>query len=222
MSLFEEAAKERDPFGLTGETASKNDTISYINQTAALLNILNAELSSKKISGKSATKFKGHRTRYGDCSWCLHQLQGAVTEAVWQSNVAASIKGMLKTIRNSQPNGDWKVLEYDVKIENDAANVERIFLVVKFVDAENADDLHYANGVPSTIINVKNNPVSAELIEALSKIGNSGGDDELKELLKRLLLAQERNSLSEAEAPTANKEKELTFNDEPAPLSFED
>lgn len=218
MSLFEEAAKERDPFGLTGETASKNDTISYINQTASLLNILNAELSAQKISGKSATKFKGHRTRYGDCSWCLHQLQGAVTEAIWQSNVQASIKGMLKTIRNSQPNGEWKVLEYDVKIENDKANVERIFLVVKFVDAENADDLHYANGVPSTIINVKNNPVSAELIEALTNRG--GGDDELKELLKTLL--QERNSLSEAEAPTAQKEKEITFNDEPAPLSFED
>jgi hypothetical protein len=218
MSLFEEAAKERDPFGLTGETASKNDTISYINQTASLLNILNAELSAQKISGKSATKFKGHRTRYGDCSWCLHQLQGAVTEAIWQSNVQASIKGMLKTIRNSQPNGEWKVLEYDVKIENDKANVERIFLVVKFVDAENADDLQYANGVPSTIINVKSNPVSAELIEALTNRG--GGDDELKELLKTLL--QERNSLSEAEAPTAQKEKEITFNDEPAPLSFED
>lgn len=218
MSLFEEAAKERDPFGITGEKASKNDTISYLNQTSALLNILNAELSSKKISAKSATKFKGFRTRYGDCSWCLHQLQGAVTEAIWQSNVEASIKGMLKTIQNSQPNGTWKVLEYDVKIENDKAGVERIFLVVKFVDAENADDLHYANGVPSTIINVKNNPVSAELIEALAKRG--GGDDELKELLKALL--QERNSLSVAEAPHEHKEEELTFNDEPAPLSFED
>tara|TARA_R110000787_G_scaffold47264_4_gene114508 strand:+ start:2513 stop:3175 length:663 start_codon:yes stop_codon:yes gene_type:complete len=220
MSLFEEAAKERDPFGITGEKASKNDTISYLNQTSALLNILNAELSSKKISAKSATKFKGFRTRYGDCSWCLHQLQGAVTESVWQSNVEASIKGMLKTIQNSQPNGTWKVLEYDVKIENDKAGVERIFLVVKFIDAEDAADLQYANGMPSTVINVKSNPIPMELIEALSK--KSGGDDELNGLLKQLIGVLGANALSVAEAPHEHKEEELTFNDEPAPLSFED
>lgn len=214
MSLFEEAERAKNPFGQLGETASKTQSIAFINQTSTLLNILNAELTSRKISTKAASKFKSNRSRIGDCSWCLHHLQGAVSEDIWRFNVNASIAGMLKTIENSQPNGDWQLMDYEVKIDHDKSSVERIYLVAKFVDADNAEDLQYTNGVPSTTINVKSNPIPAELIEALSKKGD--GDDELKLLLKQLVASMAQAQMS------SSTEETISFDEQPAPLSFED
>lgn len=214
MSLFEEVERAKNPFGQLGETASKAQSVTFINQTSTLLNILNAELTSHKIATKTANKFKGHRSRLGDCSWCLHHLQGSVNEEIWRFNVNASISGMLKTIGNSQPNGDWQLVDYEVKIGHDKSSVERIFLAAKFVDANDAEDLQYNNGVPSTTINVKANPIPTELLEALSKKGD--GDDELKMLLKQLVASMAQNQM---ESP---QEQVVSFDEQPAPLSFED
>lgn len=214
MSLFEEVERAKNPFGQLGETASKTQVVTFINQTSTLLNILNAELTSRKIATKAANKFKDNRSRLGDCSWCLHHLQGSVNEEIWRFNVNASISGMLKTIGNSQPNGDWQLVDYEVKIDHDKSNVERIFLVAKFVDADDAEDLQYMNGVPSTTINVKASPIPTELLEALSKKGD--GDDELKMLLKQLVASMAQTQM---EPP---QEQVASFDEEPAPLSFED
>jgi len=219
MSLFDEAEKARNPFGTRMETASKNNTVSYINQTSVFLRVLGEIVDSKKIPKAKAKQYASHRTRLGDCHWGLHLLQGKVSEHAWPRIVESAINGMLKTIKNSQPNGSWEVMDHDVKIEKDEHNIEQIFFVVKFVDVENAADLSYQNGVPvTTTVNVSSAPIPEEMIEALSS--KNTDDSELKDMIKALVGALSSNATTQASvqaepskaAPTADPEP-VVFND---------
>ena len=219
MSLFDEAEKARNPFLGKPESQDFGNKKVFINQTSSLLNILNEVLTSQKISSKKAKACKGFRTRLGDCSWCLHQLQGKVTAEGWNNIVSNSILGMLKTIKNSQPNGEWAVIDYDVKIDYDASKIERIYFVVKFVDLDNQDDLVYRNGAPvTTTVNVQTNPIPDELVSALTS--KKTDDGELKDLIKQLVVAMSSNVVEQKEAPVPAKV--AATKSEPAPVVFED
>ena len=168
MSLFEESKKQKNPFGEKTLPKTKENETPFINQTSILLRVINAVLEEQKLSSAQASDSEGFRTRLGDTSWPLHNLQGNVTEPSWANMVNAAIAGMFKTVRNSQPNGDWKVLDFESKIDHDSDQIERLYLVVKLVDIDNEDDLQSRNGAPvAATVNVQNNPIPAEVLEAL-------------------------------------------------------
>ena len=219
MNLFDEAQKARNPFGARTETASKNNTVSYINQTSIFLRMLNEVVDERKISKAKAKECSEFRTRLGDCHWGLHLLQGKVTEDGWTNIVNSAINGMLKTIRNSQPNGTWEIVDHDVKIEKDDHNIEQVFFVVKFVDIENATELSYQNGVPvTTTVNVTNSPIPEEVIEALSS--KNTDDSELKDMIKQLVGALASNATKQATVAPEKTTPEVAV--EPEPVVFSD
>tara|TARA_R100000426_G_scaffold20847_4_gene17921 strand:- start:566 stop:1225 length:660 start_codon:yes stop_codon:yes gene_type:complete len=198
MSLFEEAAKAKNPFGMQQESASRGKKVTYINQTSVLTRMLDEFVSAKLLPKDRADQCRGFRTRIGDCHWGLHLLQGKVTEQGWLNIIDASLRGMAKTIKNSQPNGEWEIIDYDVKIEADDQNIEQLFFVVKFVDIENSPDLQYQNGVPvTTTVNVQNTPLPDELVAALTS--RPTGDTELKEMISQLVGALTSNVVQSSE-----------------------
>jgi len=219
MSLFDEAEKARNPFGARMETASKSNTVSYINQTSVFLRVLGEVVESKRVPKAKAKEYSSYRTRLGDCHWGLHLLQGKVSEHGWPRIVESSINGMLKTIKNSQPNGTWEIFDHDVKIEKDENNIEQLYFVVKFVDIENAPDLSYQNGVPvTTTVNVTSNPIPEEVIEALSS--KSTDDGELKDMIKQLVSALSANATQQSTVTTEPPAPEPSI--DPEPVVFND
>jgi hypothetical protein len=219
MSLFEEAEKNKNPFGLPKVNEAKEKNVAYINQTSILLKVLNEVCSEQLLSKEKKKQCSEHRSRIGDCSWTLSNLQGNVTAPTWANMVNAAIAGMLKTIRNSQPNGEWSLLEFDTKINADDANIERLFFVAKFVDLENDSDLTYRNGVPvTTTVNVNSAPIAPELIEAIA--AKTTDDSDLKDMIKQLVVALgAQHSTKEVSVSPAKSEP---TNDEAAPVSFDD
>ena len=217
MSLFEEAKQAKNPFGERAKPQTKEGEIPKINQTSLLLRVLNEVFEEQKIGDDEALNCEGFRTRLGDTSWPLHNLQGKVTEPTWANMLNATIAGMSKTIRNSQPNGNWKLLNYETKIDHDADNIERVYLVVKFVDADNSEDLSYRNGVPvTTTVNVQTNPVPQEVLDALTN--RQTDDSRLAGMIEQLVTALVDKSNTTAtvktDAVTGEPEHEpVVFND---------
>jgi hypothetical protein len=219
MSLFEEAEKAKNPFGERKSIPKNENKNNFINQTTVLLRVLNEVFAEQELSKKKAKECSDFRTRIADTSWPLHNLQGNVSEPTWANMVNASIAGMNKTIRNSQPNGEWRILNYETKIDHDAEKVERLYLVVKFVDVDNESDLMYQNGVPvSTTVNVQTNALPQELIDALT---NRPSDDSklagmIEQLVSALVDKTTTTSTIEPE-PIAQK-----ADSEPEPVVFND
>jgi hypothetical protein len=217
MSLFEEAKQAKNPFGERAKAKSKDNENPMINQTSLLLRVLNDVFDEQKLSEENAANCEGYRTRLGDTSWPLHNLQGKVTEPTWANMLNATIAGMAKTIRNSQPNGEWKMLNFETKIDHDADKIERVYLVVKFVDVENSEDLSYRNGVPvTTTVNVQTNPVPQEVLDALTN--RQTDDSRLAGMIEQLVTALvDKSSASETVRTDA-----VTGEPEPEPVVFND
>ena len=77
-------------------------------------------------------------------------------------------------------------MDYEVKIDHDKSSVERIYLVAKFVDADNAEDLQVHEWSPLNNDQCEVKPdTSRSLSKHCQKKGD--GDDELKLLLKQLV-----------------------------------
>ena len=217
MSLFEEAKKAKNPFGERAKAQSKDNENPMINQTSLLLRVLNEVFDEQKLSEDNAANCEGYRTRLGDTSWPLHNLQGKVTEPTWANMLNATIAGMAKTIRNSQPNGEWKMLNYETKIDHDADKIERIYLVIKFVDVDNSEDLSYRNGVPvTTTVNVQTNPVPQEVLDALTN--RQTDDSRLAGMIEQLVTALVDKSNTTATVQT----DAVTGDPEPEPVVFND
>ena len=217
MSLFEEAKQARNPFGERAKVQSKENENPMINQTSILLRVLNEVFDEQKLSEENAANCEGYRTRLGDTSWPLHNLQGKVTEPTWANMLNATIAGMAKTIRNSQPNGEWKMLNYETKIDHDADKIERVYLVIKFVDVDNSEDLSYRNGVPvTTTVNVQTNPVPQEVLDALTN--RQTDDSRLAGMIEQLVTALVDKSNTTATVKT----DAVTGEPEPEPVVFND
>lgn len=219
MSLFEEVQRAQNPFGSNKQSDEKENKPSYINQTSLLMSNLNEVMSEEKLPNKAAKTCKDFRSRLGDCSWPLHQLQGKVSEFGWRQIVSNSVVGMLKTIRNSQPNGEWRLMDYEVKIDFATDGVERLFLVVKFVDVDNTEELVYRNGVPvTTTVNVNTSPIAPEVVEALTN--KKTDDSELKDLIKQLVVAMSAGALQNNTQVSTDVE---SFPEpDPSPVVFDD
>jgi len=219
MSLFEEAKQAKNPFGERARPKQKSDDIPMINQTSLLLRVVNDVFSEQQLSPAQSANCEGYRTRLADSSWPLHNLQGNVTEPTWANMLNATIAGMDKTIRNSQPNGSWKIIEYESKIDHDSDKVERLFIVVKFVDVDNNQDLEYRNGAPvSTTVNVQTSPIPQEVVDALTN--RQTDDSHLAGMIEKLVEAIASKTTTSA---TVTAEPSAASGEpEPEPVVFND
>ena len=216
MSLFEEVKQAKNPFGERAKPQTNDNNNPIINQTALLLRVVNEVFDEQRLSSENASNCEGFRTRLADASWPLHNLQGKVTEPTWANMINATIAGMKKTISNSQPNGDWKILNFDTKIEHDTDKIERFFLVVKFVDVDNNDDLQYRNGAPvTTTVNVQTNPIPQEVVDALTN--RQTDDSRLAGLIEQLVTA-----ITDKTTTSTQVSSESFVEPEPEPVVFGD
>jgi hypothetical protein len=202
MSLIAQVEAERAN-KLRGNI-DESEAETKILQPAILMRILNESLDAKCVNKKTAKSWSSYRHRIQDVGWPLENLLGTATPEIWNNICEAVIAGMIKTIRHSQSNGDWQISEYETDIRRDSDGRERIMVAVKWTDAKNEQDLTYQNGIPSSLnVNIKQAALPPEVIEAITKRGDSSNDDELKDLLKGLVseMAQARQS---ATASTSN------------------
>tara|TARA_A100001515_G_C4576068_1_gene211396 strand:+ start:478 stop:1185 length:708 start_codon:yes stop_codon:yes gene_type:complete len=234
MSLLEQAQKKRNVFAKEIEAPTGSGKTEWINQTPDLIRILNQVLELQVIPAKTKKQWAKNRTRIGDCRWELPNTQGKVSEHIWANMVGKSLEGMLKTIQHSQPNGDWKISDYEVDVRRDDSSVECIMLAVQFIDAENQPDLMYRNGVPETMnINVNTGGLSDDVVKVLKS--KSTDDSELKDLLKQLIGTMASNAAPQAEPQRASEPEQVEEDDEddfmedpqvtdatPFPVSFDD
>ncbi len=212
MSLFEEAKQAKNPFGERAKATNNENENPTINQTSLLMRVVNEVFSEQKLDEVHASNCDGFRTRLADSSWPLHNLQGKVTEPTWANMLNATIAGMAKTIRNSQPNGDWKIIEFETKIDHDTANVERLYVVVKFVDVDNNVDLSYNNGAPvTTTVNVQNSPIPTEIVEALTS--RQTDDSRLAGLIEQLVVAIADKTTTTTTINSEAEPEPVVFND---------
>lgn len=184
MGLIDQAQEKNNPFH-SPQGASENKDEPKIMQAALLLTIANKVLQLNSLPAKSKKRCANHRNRLADSNWRLSGLLGKIDEANWSNAVGRCLEGQEKTILHSQPNGTWKISEYEVDIRRDESGQERLFLAAQWVDVDNEPDLHYQNGAPAVNVNISSPELPKELLAALSSKG--GNDEELKGLLKQLI-----------------------------------
>jgi len=178
MSLLTEMdAINAQKIGLKPSNKKNEGEEDSIMRADEFLKIVRTACESVLLDKKTAKAWSQHRTRLTDCKWKLTGLLGNVGPSTFNGKVDASLKYMLKHIEHTQGNGEWKPMEFEADIRRDGANNECIMVVVRWVDANNADDLQYHNGAPAVNVNVKTSPLTDEVLNALSS--RSTGDDEL-------------------------------------------
>lgn len=171
------------------ETAGKRVGPPMIIQTTEFMSMIRGKLDETLIDKKTKKEWKGYRTRLKRAHWPLAGLTNKVDAEIWNNMCDAVLKAMVKNIRNSQPNGEWKLSEYEVDIRPDPNGDESIILACKWIDANNAQDLRYQNGVPAVDVNINMADANKDLIEALNNKKDASNDDELKDLMKQFIAA---------------------------------
>lgn len=202
MGLFDDLENERKKNVLrpNTKTIDSEEKESLILQAGELVSILRKVIDLNMLDAKGKKQFKDCRSRLRDAKWQLHNALGTTTPSKYAYSIAKCLEGMEKNILQSQPNGEWKVLDYDVDIRKDNGGDECVMLVVKFVDVTDSEDLQYQNGQPAMNINIRNGGLGKDVMEALKSKGDSSDDGELKDLLKNLIAVMAQNTAANNES----------------------
>ena len=187
MSLIDQAISSSPHKLRMSETAGKRVGPPMIIQTTEFMSMIRGKLDETLIDKKTKKEWKGYRTRLKRAHWPLAGLTNKVDAGIWNSMCDAVLKSMVKHIRNSQPNGEWKLSEYEVDIRPDPNGDESIILACKWIDANNSQDLRYQNGVPAVDVNINMADANKDLIKALNNKKDASNDDELKDLMKQFI-----------------------------------
>ena len=203
MSLIDQIQQNgKNTLKMTDQSAGGPKSKSNMIKTTDFMSIVREVYDSSVVDKKSKKEFKGFRTRLRKAEWPLEGIMSKVDKKAWTEICEDTIKYMVKNIRNSQPNGEWTLLDYEADIRPNNNNQEALVIACQFVDAGNSTDLRYANGVPAMDVNVNVADNNAELIEALSKKTEASDDKELKDLMKQFIQVMAADVISKkAEKP---------------------
>ena len=203
MSLIDQAISSNPRKPRMSETAGTAAGPPKIIQTTQFMSVLRKVLDDRILDKKTQKEWKDHRNRIKKAQWPLAGLTNKVDSEIWINMCEASLTSMLKHIHNSQPNGEWRLGEYEVDIRPNPNGDEAIILACKWIDANNAMDLRYQNGVPAIDVNINMADANKELIEVLSKKQDDSSDGELKDLMKQFIAAMAGKAVEDAvEKPT--------------------
>jgi hypothetical protein len=202
MGLFDdlENEKKKNLLRPNTKTIDSEEKESTILQAGELVSIVRKVIDLNMLDAKAKKQFKDYRSRLRDAKWELHNALGTTTPSNYAWSIAKCLEAMEKNILQSQPNGEWKVLDYDVDIRKDKGGAECVMLVVKFVDVTDSEDLQYQNGQPAMNINIRNGGLGKDVMEALKSKGDSSDDGELKDLLKNLIAVMAQNTAANNES----------------------
>tara|TARA_R100001163_G_C5056880_1_gene193379 strand:+ start:1252 stop:1920 length:669 start_codon:yes stop_codon:yes gene_type:complete len=187
MSLIDQFAEGGKNKLKMSESAGTKQGPPKMIQATDFMSVVRDIYESKSVDKKSKKEFKGFRTRLRKASWPLEGIMGKVDKQAWTEICEDTITYMVKNIRNSQPNGEWVLFNYEADIRLNHNNQESIIIACEFVDSENNQDLRYQNGVPAIDVNVNVADGNKELIEALNKKTEDSDDTELKDLMKQFI-----------------------------------
>lgn len=195
MSLLNDLKTKQEDSIIGRKPPTVDEIEQRILQPSILLNNLRSFFDGEKIPTKTRKSWLKNRTRLMDAKWTLGNIIGNCDAEIWL-NVCKAVRDFhIKTINNSQPNGEWKIAEYEADIARDDKGQEIIQLAVLWIDALNNIDMQYVNGIPAPQVNI-NNSIPEELIRAMNDMAKSDrgtGDVELKELLKGLIAVMAKN-----------------------------
>lgn len=209
MSLIDQAERKTGP----QKKAEEGDGTRKLMQSTDLLRIAGEVIERNQIPPKSRKLWSDHRKRLHDVYWPLGSLLGKATERNFANIVAASLEHFLKMCEHVQPNGEWKIFDYEVGIRTGPDNEERIAIATQYVDAVNATDLHYHNGQPAVNVNVTAPALPKEIVDALTQ-KHSGTDDELKDLIKQFVAAATNQAATNQAAPAPEQPAEQAIEDQ--------
>ncbi len=187
MSLIDQIAESGKNKLKMSETAGTKQGPPKMVKSTDFMSIVREVYDSRCVDKKSKKDFKGFRSRLRKAEWPLEGLMSKVDKQAWGEICEDTIKYMIKNIRNSQPNGEWVLLNYEADIRLNPKNQEAIIIACEFVDSTNSADLRYQNGVPAVDVNINMADNNKELIEAISKKTESSDDTELKDLMKQFI-----------------------------------
>ena len=189
MSLIDQATTGRSRNKMFAETAGTRSGPKMIIQASELLSIMRSVFDDEVLDKKTKKEWSEYRRKLKTARWTLAGTLNAVHPELWSTMMTNTLHAMRKEINNSQPNGEWKLYDYEVDIRTGADDVQAIILAADWVDARNEQDLRYTNGVPAVDVHVDVSNNNKELIEALTSKQNSSNDDELKDLMKQFIAA---------------------------------
>tara|TARA_R100000458_G_scaffold57321_2_gene63344 strand:+ start:5953 stop:6630 length:678 start_codon:yes stop_codon:yes gene_type:complete len=206
MSLIDQATSERSRNKMFSETAGTRNEPKKIIQASELLSIMRSVFDDEMLDKKTKKEWSGYRRKLKTARWTLAGTLNAVHEELWSSMMTATMAAMQKEINNSQPNGEWKLYDYEVDIRTGKDNVQAIILAADWVDSRNEQDLRYTNGVPAVDVHVDVSNSNKELIEALTSRQNSSNDDELKDLMKQFIAAMAGKAIEDTKEAKPRKQ----------------
>jgi hypothetical protein len=209
MSLIDQASASKNPHKpRLSETAGTVENPKII-QTTEFMSQLRGVMDNNVLDKKTQKQWKDYRHRLKKAHWPLEGLTNKIDSETWTRMCEAVLTSMVKHINNSQPNGEWKLGEYEIDIRPDANGNESIVIACKWIDANNSQDLRYQNGVPAIDVNINMADSNKELIDALSAKKDESNDDELKDLMKQFISVMAGKAVEES-APKAVKEEPKT------------
>lgn len=207
MSLIDQAAAKRPRNTVFNETAGARSTPKMIIQSTELLSIMRSVFDDEMLDKKTKKEWSDYRKKLKTQRWTLAGTLNAVHEELWTSMMHATLAAMVKNINNSQPNGDWKLYDYEVDIRTGHDDVQAIILAAEWVDSRNEQDLRYANGVPAVDVHVDVSNSNQELIEALMNKQGSSNDEELKDMMKKFMEVMTNQAVSSTKEDAPKKAK---------------
>jgi len=215
MSLIAQVKSEQNKRLNIAEKAGTVDERPMIVQSSQLVSILRSIVDENIVDKKDKKAFKDFRTRLKDARWRLAGVLSHVHSDLWKEQIQITLDSMRRHINNTQPNGEWKLFDYEVDIQPGLRGDDYIVLAALWVDSLNEKDLRYANGMPVTDVNVDISHSNKELIEALTSKQDSSNDDELKQLMKQFIAAVASREIGES-APKEEVVIEAETPEEPA------
>ena len=120
------------------ETAGTRDGPPMIIQSTQFMSVLRKVLDDRILDKKTQKEWKDYRNQIKKAHWPLAGLTNKVDSELWTNMCEAALTSMIKHIHNSQPNGEWKLGEYEVDIRPNPNGDESIILACKWIDANNA------------------------------------------------------------------------------------
>tara|TARA_R100000353_G_C6487808_1_gene190898 strand:- start:70 stop:732 length:663 start_codon:yes stop_codon:yes gene_type:complete len=207
MSLIDQIAENGKNKLKMHETAGTKQGPPKMIKSTDFMSIVREVYESRSLDKKSKKDFKDYRTRLRKAEWPLEGVMGHVDKEAWKEICEDTITYMVKNIRNSQPNGEWVLMDYEADIRMNKNNQETIMIACKFVDSENGQELRYTNGVPAIDVNVNVSDNNKELVEAITKKSQESDDAELKELMKQFIQVMAADVINKKTSESKTKEE---------------
>jgi hypothetical protein len=203
LSVLDKLRADRRPATLLEE---EDKGPKFLLDQSEINDIVDRELGARTLSPDRQAASAKFRTWVKDFRIPYDGIIGQVDGAGLVRIVTAAIEGQYETIRNQQPNGDWKILGAE-RVTKKLDRVTYLRVGVLWVDASGKEDLVYVDGKPASSVNVKvqTQALPPEVVEALRNGGGGAVNDAMVAFLKAQTALMEAQAAA-LKAPTPSED----------------